>query len=106
MTRSWVLANVEERAAAAPGTFRIPARFKRAALRVGDLAKLVFVAPLTGGPANGERMWVKIEVVENGRFRGRLSNAPVVIQDLKIDDPIEFGPEHVADWEAGEAELE
>jgi Uncharacterized protein conserved in bacteria (DUF2314) len=100
---SWSLANVEDRASSSPGTFQIPARFKRAALRVGDLAKLVFVFPAMSGPPNGERMWVQIELVEGGRYRGRLRNNPVFFQDLKANDPIEFGPEHVADWEAGEA---
>jgi hypothetical protein len=106
MTRSWALANVEDRASSSPGTFQIPARFKRASLRVGDLAKLVFVFPSASGPPNGERMWVKITAVEAGCYRGLLWNKPVLIEDLQPDDPIEFGPEHVADWEAGEAELE
>ena len=99
---TWALANVEDRAAS-HASFKIPARSTRSTLRVGDLAKLVFVFPSTSGPPNGERMWVKIERVEDGRYRGRLWNMPVLIQDLKADDPIAFGPEHVADWDTGEA---
>jgi hypothetical protein len=100
------LANVEDRAVAAPGTFQIPARFKRASLHAGDLAKLVFVVPSMSAPPNGERMWVKITAVEDGRYRGLLSNKPVLIEDLQPDDPVEFGPEHVADCEAGGTEVE
>jgi uncharacterized protein YegJ (DUF2314 family) len=95
--RTWTLASAEARATL-HASFRIPPRAEREALRVGDFAKLVFIDPAEEAAASGERMWIEIVAVQAGRYRGRLRNVPVLIRDLKEDDPIEFGPEHVADW--------
>jgi uncharacterized protein YegJ (DUF2314 family) len=99
---TWTLDNAEARAAA-HASFKIPSRSEREDLRAGDLAKLIFVDAADRGSARGERMWVEVMAVEVGRYRGRLRNTPVVIQGLEADDPVEFGPDHVADWTAGEA---
>ena len=97
---SWALADVEARASKY-ASFEIPGRAKREALRVGDLAKLVFVDLQIHDGASGERMWVEIVRVVAGRYRGRLRNAPVVIDGLEEGALVDFGPEHVADWEVG-----
>ncbi len=60
----------------------------------GDLAKLIFVSP-----EGGERMWVRVDTAEAGRYRGTLDNRPVATAGLSIGDAVEFGPEHVADVE-------
>jgi hypothetical protein len=93
---TWSLVNVEERAAE-HATFKIPSRSVREKLCVGDLVKLVFVTPA----GEGERMWVEIGHAESGRYSGRLRNTPVRIRDLGESAFVEFGPEHVADWEVG-----
>lgn len=78
-----------------PATFWIPTRAHRDALRVGDLAKLVFV-PAFNLPA--ERMWVEVRRVVDGRYHGILRNTPVIV-GLARGSELEFGPEHIADWE-------
>jgi len=90
---TWTLASAEARAAA-NDSFEIPTRAEREALRIGDLAKLVFV----NSRKDGERMWVKIETVLRlgaaaPRYCGRLQNMPVMIQNLQEDAVITFGPE-------------
>lgn len=94
---TWSLANIEARAAE-HATFKIPLRSVREKLCIGDLVKLVFVTP----SGEGERMWVEIGHVQDGRYSGRLRNTPVQIRDLDEGASIEFGPEHVADWEVDE----
>ncbi|MEV0794401.1 DUF2185 domain-containing protein [Kribbella sp. NPDC050459] len=42
-----------------------------------------------------ERMWVQAVSVNDGRYIGRVDNAPHAISTIKVDDDIEFGPEHV-----------
>jgi hypothetical protein len=92
---TWKLANAEARAMAS-SSFSIPPRAARESLRVGNLAKLIFVDPTEDG---GERMWVEIVAVEGTRYQGLLRNIPVVILDLDPSATIDFGPEHVADYE-------
>jgi uncharacterized protein YegJ (DUF2314 family) len=99
---TYALASAEARANA-HASFKIPSRVDREDLRERDLAKLVFVDPTEDGAAGGERMWVEVVAVEAGRYRGRLRNMPVVIRDLEEGALVEFGPEHVADWETGKA---
>jgi uncharacterized protein YegJ (DUF2314 family) len=96
---TWALASAEARATA-HDSFRIPPRSERESLRVGNVAKLIFVSTDVGSP--GERMWVEIVAANAGRYQGRLRNTPVLMRELTEDDPVEFGPEHVADWSEGE----
>lgn len=91
---TWTLTSAEARASEHE-SFKIPSREARELLCVGDLAKLIFI----GSPdSNGERMWVEIDRVKDGRYRGCLRNRPVIIHDLEEGASIEFGPEHVADF--------
>ena len=98
----WRLANVEERAQAAPDTFAIPPLAEREALRPGDLAKLVFLDDEPGRGPGGERMWVEIDDVTirmDIAYGGVLRNSPVVVAGLSFGDRVRFGPEHIADFE-------
>jgi hypothetical protein len=49
-----------------------------------------------GQPDGAERMWVEVLEVDGDRYVGRLDNEPTIVSDLKVDDRIRFGPEHVA----------
>lgn len=91
---TWALASAETRALAS-ASFRIPPRDARESLRVGNLAKLIFIDSPDDGV--GERMWVEIVIVEAARYQGLLRNTPVVTMDLDPSGLIDFGPEHVAD---------
>lgn len=92
---SWKLSNTEARATEHPASFQIPSRAKREALRVGDLAKLIF-----RDKGVGERMWVKVTGVEAGGYRGQLTNAPAAVHGLAKGDSVKFGPEHIASLDA------
>ncbi len=85
--------NAEERAVRNPKTFQIPPKKVRETLRPGDLAKLIFKD--RAGDAVGERMWVRIQNANNGRYAGVLDNDPAELKNIKDRDPVEFGPEHI-----------
>ncbi|BEP16457.1 DUF2185 domain-containing protein [Acidothermaceae bacterium B102] len=92
----FTLEDAEALHALRPRSFFIPTRAERESLTPGDVAKLLFavVAPAEGMPA-GERMWVEVTEVTAGGYRGVLANPPSVITTIALDDPVEFGPEHV-----------
>ncbi len=74
-------------------SFQIPDFETRSGLRRGQLAKLIFLK----GNA-GERMWVQVSSHSGSgrkiRYTGKLKNKPIVV-DLKFDEKITFGPQHV-----------
>jgi len=94
----WGLLDAEAQHEAFPDTFPIPTASERAALRTGDMVKLVFVLdpPPTSGP-NAERMWVEVRsALPDGTYEGWLTNRPVVITSLQPSAVVAFGAEHVA----------
>jgi hypothetical protein len=94
----WGLLDAESQHAAFPDTFPIPSVEERAALRTGDMVKLVFVLdpPPTEGP-NAERMWVEVRSAQpDGTYDGWLTNTPVVIGSLESSSLVAFEPRHVA----------
>jgi len=99
----FVVINAERRAGEYPQTFEIPALERRRSCKAGDLAKVILEAP-PGAPRRrpgGERPWLLIREVRPGpRYLGNLDNDLVVFPELKKDEPIEFGPEHIIQlWE-------
>jgi hypothetical protein len=99
----YVLVDAEQRAAENPQTFEIPSRQKRQACKPGDRVKIILEVP-PGAPKRGhggERPWLIIQEVRQGpRYLGKLDNDLVVFTELKNDEPIEFGPEHIIQlWE-------
>jgi hypothetical protein len=117
--QAWFLEDAEARSRAHPDTFHIPALVRRYNLHVGCFVKLFFLftepgkSRITdearellesfdeypGRPPDGERMWVRVdEVLSAGRYRGTLSNDPVVMDEyLQDGDTIFFEAKHVAD---------
>ncbi len=94
--RSWRLDDAAAIAAANPYTFYKPSREAIALLRPGDLVKLIFACESNDPQApRAERMWVRIERVEAGRYFGKLDNDPRYIEDLKCGDDVEFEAGHV-----------
>ena len=95
----WTLDNAERRHAEAPDTFHIPSRAERAGLQVGQMVQLLFLflnAEPDGSPIiDCEKMWVTIQAVAGGRYRGQLESLPHTSTALAPLDRIEFGPEHV-----------
>ena len=97
-TPPYVLVDGEKRAADHPATFEIPPREKRVACKVGDLVKVIPEVPPDAPPRShsGERPRILLkEVLPGPRYLGALDNDPAVFKELKVGDPIEFGPEHI-----------
>ncbi len=96
----WALDNAESRHAEAPGTFHIPSRTERTGLQVGQMVQLLFLflnAEPDGSPViDCEKMWVTIQEIVGGRYRGQLESLPHTSAVVAPLDRIEFGPEHVA----------
>jgi hypothetical protein len=80
---------------AKPRSFSIPRRAVRETLPAGDLVKLGFVIDPPEGTIEVERMWVEIVRAGDGGYTGRLDNEPTHVKGIKLNDEIDFGPEHV-----------
>ena len=99
----WMLVSAEERHAAHPATFLIPAKTERERLVPGAAAKLLFhIETKEAGTvidSGVDRMWVIVRTVTpEGRYVGVLDNDPRQSEglNLRAGDDIVFGPEHVA----------
>lgn len=94
---SWYLANADEIAAEHKYTFYKPSREIIKQVAPGEVVKLIFRFDSADPEAPAaERMWVIVdEIREDGYFKGRLNNTPKYIQDLNLDDPIEFEACHI-----------
>ena len=93
---SWRLNDAEIIRKESPYTFYRPSPAAMSLLRPGNLVKLIFAFDSTDPktPA-AERMWVRIDRIENKRFFGVLDNDPLYIRNLKAGDPVEFDDRHV-----------
>jgi hypothetical protein len=95
-TPSWRLDDAALIAAANPYTFYKPSSEAIALLRAGNAVKLIFAFESKDPKVlRAERMWVRIERVESGRFVGKLDNDPRYIEALKCGDDVEFEARHV-----------
>jgi len=88
---AYLLANVETRHREGPSTFEIPDLKLRQSLRPGDWAKVIVSID-----NDRERLWVLITEVAGRRYRAAVLQVPVRV-NLKKDDVVDLGPEHVAD---------
>ena len=99
----WELISAEDRNAAHPETFQIPAREKRESLAPGEGAKLLFdIETREGGHVvdrGVDRMWVIVKARTDAGYIGVLDNDPGTAENLRLreGDCITFGPEHIAD---------
>ena len=89
----WGLADADARHRESPDTFDVPSPEEKAALRSGDLVKLIFV------PRRGqvERMWTIVDRVEGDRLVGRLDNDPHQIEGLVAGAQVSFERRHVCE---------
>ena len=93
---SWRLDDAAVIAADNPYTFYKPSTEAIALLRPGSLVKLIFLFASNDPQApRAERMWVRIDRIENNRFLGELDNDPCHIEDLKCGHPVEFDARHI-----------
>lgn len=67
--------------------FDIPLKADRMALVPGDYAKIVFKQD---GEPHSESVWVKVEeLLANGKYRGTLTNDPIVL-NMRYGDTVVF----------------
>ncbi|HEX4327160.1 MAG TPA: DUF2185 domain-containing protein [Burkholderiales bacterium] len=94
---SWTLGNADELAAEFKYTFYKPGPEIIGKIAAGDVVKLIFRFESDDPEAPAaERMWVEVdEVTGDGGFRGRLTNLPKHIKNLKPDDTVEFRACHI-----------
>lgn len=94
----WVLLDAAAEHEDDPAGLPIPTLAERAALRPGDIVKLVFLLdPAPSSGPNAERMWVEVTKAHpDGTYDGSLTNAPVVIASLGASHPVGFERRHVA----------
>ncbi len=69
----------------------LPTKKERSELKEGDHVKLKFMDP----EGDVERMWVEVEKVEPGIFKGRLRNDSMDSEALREDKVVWFHPNHV-----------
>lgn len=104
--KTWHLANADDLAAEYRYTFYKPPPSILQRVTAGEVVKLIFRFESEDPEApSAERMWVLVdEVLDDGRFKGRLNNEPRHIKDLKLNDPMEFDTSHIIDTEHGDAD--
>jgi hypothetical protein len=102
-SNGWELVSAEDRNAAHPSTFEIPARENRETLARGDGAKLLFdIETRENGRVidrGVHRMWVIVRSCNEEGYIGVLDSDPGIEGDVQLHqgDFIKFGPEHIAE---------
>lgn len=80
----------------APYTYFLPSPAEIAALAKGDFAKLTFEYPHATEQWDAERMWVKVETIQNDEIVGVLDNHPSEPStSLKAGAVVRFARHHV-----------
>jgi hypothetical protein len=92
-TTPYSLANAVELAAEHPKTFNLPRPDDIAGIRVGGLAKLIFL-PADGVAGKGERMWVQVTDINAFAYTGTLSNHPVILP-MRHGDEVKFAAHNI-----------
>lgn len=103
----WCLESGLERHLLHPESFEIPDEATRTGLRPGDFAKLIFVIAVEEDDEPiVERMWVVVREAADGGYFGLLDNEPEIDEndEFWLGTEVPFGPEHVIEVQAGNAE--
>lgn len=96
--KSWFLEDTTETVKTYKYTFYVPSQPVIDALKLGDLARIIFVFHSDDPNApRAERMWVEIKSRSKDSFTGYLTNQPLYIKDLNMGDIIEFESKHIID---------
>ena len=94
------LADADELATEFKYTFYKPSENVIQEIAIGEVVKLIFRFESDDPEApEAERMWVLVDEITGGCFKGRLNNEPKYITDLKLDDQVEFKACHIISTE-------
>jgi hypothetical protein len=91
---SFALEDGEQYHREAPNTFVIPPKVARAALRPGQIVKLMFNIK-ADGESQVERMWVVVKGKEGDIYVGVLDNQPLATKKIRPGMRIRFQPRHI-----------
>jgi hypothetical protein len=103
----WCLASAADYHALDAETFEIPNEAARTRLKPGDFAKLIFlIAVEEDEEPISDRMWVVVREAADGGYFGLLDNEPDIDEndEFWLGTEVPFGPEHVIEVQAGNAE--
>jgi len=81
------LVNIQEMAKNYPDNFVAPNENELDAVKVGDSVKLCI--------NNKEKLWVAVQAINNGNFKGKIDNHPIVIDDVSYGDSVMFKKENI-----------
>lgn len=98
---SWHVVSGEERRLEAPYTYFLPHPDQIAALRVGDMVKLLFEYDGEVEEYGGERMWVSVDRIDGCEFEGQLLSDPCENHIAK-GDRVRFRREDILDFRFGD----
>jgi hypothetical protein len=96
---TWYLVDPRPIAEEHPDTFWLPSSQVIGALKSGDLVKLIFHLTHPTTACSAERMWCILSTVSRDRCTGFLNNVPQHIDNLRLDELIEFERYHIIDIE-------
>jgi len=91
---NYKLINGVERHKESPETFEIPTKTEIEMLAVDSLVKLGFEEGADEDVV-GERMWVVITKIIDGKFEGKLDNDPTQVKAIKAGDSVVFAAENI-----------
>ncbi|SER59830.1 immunity protein Imm33 domain-containing protein [Sphingobium sp. YR768] len=94
---SWSIDDPRPIQADAPYTYFLPPPNEIAALRPGDLVKLVIRSHPPGLEWDAERMWVEVKTIAPDGWSGALANTPFDMPQLHEGSLIRFHPFHIID---------
>lgn len=80
-----------------PKTFNIPTKQEILRLKINDYVKVGFIHSKKNEDEFSERMWIKIDKINNDDFEGLLYNDPVICKDLEFEDRICFETKNILD---------
>ena len=100
----WWIDDPQPIALSSPYTFYLPNDDYLAAIRDGDLVKVIFRGKPISKRYDAERMWVTVTERDGDNLTGKLASEPFDMPQIKVGDLVSFKISHIIDinWNADE----
>lgn len=95
MTRSYVLDDPRPIAASARYTYFLPSAARLAAIAPGDKVQLVFRSLAESPKYEVERMWVRVQMIEEDHLAGVLESTPFDMPGMEKGERVRFERFHI-----------
>jgi hypothetical protein len=86
---TWMIQDTKQLAENGLSGFEFPSHEDIESLSPGDLVRLSFKSTAPGMPCD-ELLWIDIESISEGKFKGFLSDISHYFEEIEVDDVIEF----------------